>query len=117
MKHFIKALFWVTTRLFGILALCGLIAGITADVPGVKDTEVGGSALTFLSATLTWSLNILYEYPDGVLICLILASLVRLLVIYPHHERFKQEVQQARKKRRSSLPGQPARKKKQRRKK
>ena len=117
MNHYFKAFFWVLSRMAGLLVLFGLVAGIIADVPGVGETEIGGPVLTFMSVVLTSSLKILYQYPLGVFVCLIVVSLVRWMVIYPHDEKLKMEVEAARRKRRSSPAKQSGKKKKPRRRK
>ena len=71
------SIWWVISRLFAFLAVCGVLAGIIDDVPGVGDTVAGNSLKNVLSGGLTKCLEILVEYPIGVVAGLSIAAFFR----------------------------------------
>jgi hypothetical protein len=93
---FLKCLWWVISRAFVLLSLAALLAGLNADIPGLGDHPLAQGVINFLSASLTWALHTLYDYPDAVFIGLISAAVLKYFFEYPHVEKLKAEVREAR---------------------
>ncbi|WP_347309786.1 hypothetical protein [Defluviimonas sp. SAOS-178_SWC] len=116
MKYILLSVWWVLSRLFALLMAGGVIAGVLADVPGAKDTVIGDETITFFSTALTWVLRVLHDDPALIVICLIIAAILRWVVIYPHAEKLREEVERERKAARSRLGASSAKKDKRSRK-
>ncbi len=92
MRYFFDALVWTAGRVIGLFAVCGLLGGIFADIPGVSEDPSAQIAVNFLARCFNWALTTFREYPLGVVIYFFSLVLLRTFYIYPHVEALKREI-------------------------
>lgn len=103
MKYFFKSVWWILSRTFALLGIGGTIAGTISTVPGADETKLGGLILAFLSAIFNWALEAIYNDPIWIGMCLTFAAILRWVVIYPHVQNLRNEIEEERRSVRSRL--------------
>ena len=90
--YFIQSLFWVAGRVFGLFVVCGIIGGLSADIPGLSEDPTGEKILGFIGRSFIWALTTFRDYPIGVAIYFLIVVLMRMMFVYPHAEKLKREI-------------------------
>ena len=96
MIYFIQSLYWVTGRVLGLFVVCGIIGGLSADIPGLSEDPTGEKVLGFIAWSFKWALTAFREYPIGVAVYFMIVVLIRMMVVYPHAEKLQEEIKNLR---------------------
>lgn len=102
---FIKCLWWVVSRVFGYTLLCGGLAGLIADIPALQNDPLALKIQETLGVIFANASYIVRFYPLQVALSTCILALLRWLVVTPHAERMRAEVEKKRKDARSAHGG------------
>lgn len=108
---FLKCLWWVVSRFFAVLAIASVISGLLADVPGLDETPAANATIGVISKILVFFTIALTKHPIECFFAVGSIALYRWLVITPHAENLRIEMQE----KRAKMPSRNSRQTKSRR--
>jgi hypothetical protein len=91
-----RACWWVVARAFGLLVVIGVLGGIAADIPEIRQTPGVPSVLGFFSSCLKVAIHLLWNYPIEVLITVVGVSFFRAIAVHKPLQRRKKAFRERR---------------------